>query len=111
MNVADRVQGTRGVHGPSHEGALEKHDDPKMDPVLQAAQTSAERGQQSLGCGGTELPSLYLELIGLDFIQGTVQQGKGALMSSFYQVRPSKIPSTLYIWSPSPSDCVHVALP
>lgn len=83
MNVANRVQGTRGVHGPSHEGALEKHDDPKMDPVLQAAQTSAERAQKSLGCGGTELPSLYLELIGLDFIRTGAARKRGRLCHLF----------------------------
>ena len=44
VNAARRVQGNQGVHGdnPSHEDALEEHDDPKMGPVLQAAQARAD---------------------------------------------------------------------
>ena len=43
MNAARCVQGTRGGHDdPSREGALEDHVDPKMDPVLQAAQARAD---------------------------------------------------------------------
>ena len=44
MNAASRIQGTLEVHsdGPSCEDALEEHDDPKINPALQAAQARTD---------------------------------------------------------------------
>ena len=44
MNAASCVRVLGVVHSddPSHEDALEEHEDPKMGPVLQAAQARAD---------------------------------------------------------------------